>query len=120
MTLSNGDLEPGDLGPASYIEVEPDLLGRIVLVVHGAVDLPEAGHLRALLTEAANTDCPGIVVDLTDVHFMGSSGLGVLVQAHLELDGAGRSLHVRGASTTIRRAFEITQLDRMVVFEEQA
>jgi anti-sigma B factor antagonist len=120
MTLSNGDLDPGELGPVSYIEVEPDLLGRTVLVVHGAVDLPEAGDLRALLTEATTGDCPGVVVDLSDVHFMGSSGLGVLVQAHQELDAAGRSLHIRGASPTIRRAFEITQLDRMLVFEEPA
>ena len=126
--MANGDLGPSDdedleasgPGPMSYIEVEPDLLGRIVLVVHGSVDLPEAGELRAHLTEATSGDCPGVVVDLTDVHFMGSSGFGVLVQAHQELEGAGRSLHIRGASPTIRRAFGITQLDRLLLFEESA
>lgn len=111
-------MSEGDMGPLSYIEVEPDLLGRVVLVVHGAVDLPEAGDLRALLTEAVSGEAPGVVVDLSDVHFMGSSGLGVLVQAHKELDGVGRSLHIRGASPTIRRAFEITQIDRMIEFDD--
>lgn len=125
--MSNGDLgasddelEAGELGPVSYIGVKSDLLGRIVLVVHGAIDLTEAGELRAHLVEASHTDCPGVVVDLTDVHFMSSSGFGIIAQAHQELDGAGRSLHIRGASPTIRRAFGITQLDRILVLEEPA
>ena len=111
-------MSEADLGPVPHIDVEPDLLGRVVLRVHGAVDLPEAGELRAMLTEACQSDCPGVVVDLTDVHFMGSSGYGVLVQMHQELDAGGRSLHIRGASPAIRKGFEITQLDRVLDFEE--
>lgn len=118
--MTDADLGNGEAERASHIDVEPDLLGRVVLVVHGSVDLPEAGELRALLTEACNGDAPGVVVDLTDVHFIGSSGLGVLVQAHQQLESAGRSLHIRGASPSIRKAFEITQLDRVLMFEEPA
>jgi len=99
------------------IEVVPDLEGRVVLVVHGALDLPEVGELRALLNEAATSDPPGVVVDLTDVHFVGSSGLGVLLEAHNELAERGTSLVVRGASTTIRRAFAITKLDEVLTLE---
>lgn len=103
-----------DQVPVSYIDVEPDLQGRLVLRVHGAVDLPETGELRALLNEALSLDYRAVVVDLTEVHFMGSSALGVLVEAHQRLDGVGRSLHIRGAAPAILRAFEITQLDKVL------
>ena len=99
------------------IEVVPDLEGRVVLVVHGALDLPEVGELRALINEAASTDPPGVVVDLTDVHFVGSSGLGVLLEAHHQLAERGSALVVRGASTNIRRAFSITKLDEVLQLE---
>ena len=102
------------------IEVEPDLEGRVVVIVHGSLDLPEVGRLRAVLTEICAGDAPAVVVDLSHVSFIGSSGLGVLVQARQELDVMGRKLIVRGASPPIRRTFEITQLDHVIEVEESA
>lgn len=100
------------------IEVEPDLEGRVVVLVHGPLDLPEVGPLRAVLTELRAGDCPAIVVDLSDVTFIGSSGLGVLLQGHQDLSAEGRSLILRGAAPQIKRAFEITHLDGVFQFED--
>jgi anti-anti-sigma factor len=100
------------------IEVEPDLEGRVVVIVHGSLDLPEVGPLRAILTEICAGDAPGVVVDLTDVTFIGSSGLGILIQAKQDLDQLNRALVVRGAAPQIRQAFEITHLDQVLEFEE--
>jgi anti-anti-sigma factor len=100
------------------IEVEPDLEGRVVVIVHGSLDLPEVGPLRAILTEICAGDAPGVVVDLTDVTFIGSSGLGILIQAKQDLDQLSRALVVRGAAPQIRQAFEITHLDQVLEFED--
>lgn len=100
------------------IEVEPDLEGRVVVIVRGALDLPEVGPLRAILTELCAEDWPDVVIDLTDVGFIGSSGLGILVQAKHDLDRLGRGLLLRGAAPQVRRAFEITHLDHVLEFEE--
>lgn len=100
------------------IEVEPDLEGRAVVRVHGPLDLPEVGSLRAVLTELRESGCPVIVVDLEHVNFIGSSGLGALLQAQQDLDRLGRRLVLRGAASQIRRAFEITHLDEVFEFED--
>lgn len=100
------------------IEVEPDLEGRVVVIVHGSLDLPEVGPLRAVLQEVCAGDCPSVVVDLTDVTFIGSSGLGVLVQAQQELEKLERSLVLRGVGSRIRRTFEVTHLDQVFALED--
>lgn len=100
------------------IEVEPDLEGRVVVIVHGALDLPEVGPLRAVLGEICAAGSPSVVIDLTNVSFIGSSGIGAILQARQQLDGLGRSLVLRGAAPTIRRAFQITHLDGILDFEE--
>ena len=102
------------------IEVEPDLEGRVVLIVHGSLDLPEVGPLRAALQDICSGDCPAVVVDLSDVTFIGSSGLGVLVQAKQELDKPERSLVLRGVGSRIRRTFAVTHLDQVFDFEDVA
>jgi anti-sigma B factor antagonist len=100
------------------IEVEPDLEGRTVVIVHGALDLIEAADLREVLVRVCGADCPHVVLDLTDVTFVGSSALGVIVQTQGELAQRSRTLVLRGTSPSIRRAFEITRLDRVIDFEE--
>jgi anti-sigma B factor antagonist len=102
------------------IEVEPDLEGRIVVVVRGALDLVEAADLRTVLTRVCGGDCPHVVLDLTNVTFVGSSALGVIVQARNDLAEQDRTLLLRGTSGAIRRAFELTHLDRVIDFEEDA
>ncbi len=100
------------------IDVEPDLAGRIVVRVHGALDLPEVGDLRTILARVCDGDCPDVVVDLEDVTFIGSSGMGLLLQTSNELADSGRSMVLRGAAPSIRRAFAITHLDQVLTFED--
>lgn len=105
--------------PQIDIEVEPDLEGRVVVRAHGALDLVEAAELRTILRQVCDGQGPSrVVLDLTDVSFVGSSGLGVIVEANNALEECGRSLVVRGAARPIRRAFQITHLDRIVAIEE--
>jgi anti-sigma B factor antagonist len=106
-----------DREPQIEIEVEPDLEGRLVVLVSGSVDLVEAAELRTVLHRVCDGDCPGVVLDLSDVTFVGSSGLGVIVEAHQVLEGQRRTFVVRGTAPAIRKAFEITQLDRIIHLE---
>jgi anti-sigma B factor antagonist len=107
-----------DRDPQIDIEVEPDLEGRVVVVVRGALDLLEAAELRTILNRVCVSDCPDVVLDLSDVTFVGSSGLGVMIEAQQMLQRNRRRLVLRGTAPAIRRAFEITHLDRLVTFEE--
>lgn len=106
--------------PKIEVVVEPDLQGRIVMVVRGVLDLTEVPDFREVFSKVLATDCPDVVVDLTDVSFVGSSGLGLLLQAHSDLAADGRTLVVKGTQGSIRRAFEITHLDYLLEPEGDA
>jgi len=99
------------------IDVEPDLEGRIVVRVHGPLDLPEVGDLRAVFANLTTIEGPDVVLDLTAVSFLGSSGMGTIAGLHQELADRGRHLLLRGTSPMIRKALSITGLDRMLDLE---
>ncbi|MFP5255616.1 MAG: STAS domain-containing protein [Acidimicrobiia bacterium] len=99
------------------IDVEPDLEGRIVVRVTGPLDLPEVADLRAVFANLITIEGPDVVLDLSGVTFLGSSGMGTIAQLHQELAGAGRHLTLRGASPMIHKAFTVTGLDRMLDLE---
>ena len=94
------------------IEVIPLSDDHVSLLVHGDLDLREAGELRAVLADACAGPYRTVVVDLTDVGFVGSTGIGVLAHQAAALREEGRVLRVSGTQERVRRAFEITGLDQ--------
>ena len=50
------------------------------MLVRGEIDLTEAGELRAVLADACAGSHRTVIVDLSGVGFIGSSGMGVLAQ----------------------------------------
>jgi anti-sigma B factor antagonist len=100
--------------PQIEVMVEPDLQGRVVMIVRGVLDLPEVAPFREVVEKVCATDCPDVVVDLSGVTFVGSSGLGLLIQTRQDLEASDRTLVVRGVTPAIRRAFEITHLDDLL------
>jgi anti-sigma B factor antagonist len=83
-------------------------------IVHviGEVDMATAPELRRALVAASAGRPPAIVVDLTAVGFLDSSGIGVLAGAYRQLQAHGGQLHVATSSPLIVRLFEITHTDR--------
>jgi anti-anti-sigma factor len=59
-----------------------------VLSVHGTLDVLTTPDLEAEISAAAAKAPAGLVVDLTAVDFLGSSGMGALVTAHSDLTPA--------------------------------
>ena len=87
-----------------------------VKVVHlsGPVDVSQAMQLREVLGE--HLDGPGarVLVDLSGVPLIDSSGIGVMVTAHRRADGAGASFALAGAGTTVARVFSLTRTDKLL------
>ena len=74
-------VEAGDDGLLRFNPV--DTGAAIVLTSAGEVDLETGPRLRATLARLLERpDAVPIVVDLTDVTFLGSTGIAVLVDAH--------------------------------------
>jgi anti-sigma B factor antagonist len=89
-----------------------------VLVVHGDADLHSAPELRERLRMATEGGSSGLVVDLSDVTFIDSTSLGVLLGAVKELRARGRELRLVVPQRDVRRIFELTLLDHVFVLDE--
>jgi anti-sigma B factor antagonist len=85
--------------------------------VGGEVDMTSAPTLRDHLLGHIGLGEPCVVVDLSGVEFMDSTGLSALVVAYRQADEIGSSVVVAGAQPAVRRVLEITQLD--VLLEHQ-
>jgi len=106
----DGEL-PGLQVPIEVVPMGPDL---VTVLVRGDIDLREAGELRGVLADACSGAHRSVLIDLSGVHFIGSSGLGVLARAGDEMHDAGRTLVIRGCSPALLRAFEVTGLRRVL------
>jgi stage II sporulation protein AA (anti-sigma F factor antagonist) len=87
-----------------------------VVSVVGEVDLVSCDALRHALDGALGTSSR-TVVDLTDLSFIDSSGLSVLVEAHRKARDAGGVFVVRNATPMLKRLLDITRLDTLLVLE---
>jgi len=88
--------------------------GTTVVTVSGEVDLQTALRLAAALEEARATAGASIVVDLSTVDFLDSSGLGVLVTAHRETESAGRQLRLVRPRPAVGKVLTITRMSEVI------
>jgi anti-sigma B factor antagonist len=97
-----------------------ETVGRAVVSLEGELDLSSAPELRELLVALAEKDGTDIVLDLTDLVFVDSTGLSVLVMALNRSRGAGGSITLRNPSASVMRILEITGLVSVFSVESAA
>jgi anti-sigma B factor antagonist len=89
----------------SQFSVAHDGSGTVV-TANGQLDLAVTDELRAVLTSLTGV----VTIDLSEVTFIDSSTIGVLVGAHNRLTGDGGELRLRHPQEMPRRVFEIVGL----------
>src|SRR5262245_60746663 len=85
--------------------------GVPVVSIHGDVDVYSAPNLRDSLNELFDNGSATVIVDLTDVAFLDSTGLGALIEARKSSVDAGGTLPVVCTHERILKLFTITGLD---------
>ena len=85
---------------------------RVVVVhVQGDIDLSRSVEFQQGLLELLDGRPRGIVVNLSDVPYMDSSGVASLVKLMSRARKKRLSLHLTGLRDRVRSVFEITRLD---------
>ncbi len=90
-----------------------EVAGHVVLEARGEVDIYTSAMLRERLIEVIDGGARQVVVDLSRVDFLDSSGLGVLVGALKRIRTADGDLNLVCASEKLLKIFRITALDRV-------
>lgn len=91
-----------------------DDAGVTVIEVGGEIDAVTVVTLKDALERALPSATGAVVVDLRDVSFLDSTGLGVLVSAMKAARRGGVHFRLVSDTARVRRVFEITGLDTVV------
>lgn len=84
--------------------------GSTVVAARGEIDVATAPALRERLDLVIDRDSGPVVVDLTSVTFIDSTGLGVLIGARQRCAEGSRDLRIVIVEPRILKVFEITGL----------
>lgn len=85
----------------------------LILELAGEIDLNCSVELRGLLLEALETKSEKLVVDLSDVSFMDSSGLATLIETLQVSRKQNTELALAGLHPRVKSVFEISRLDQL-------
>lgn len=90
----------------------------VTLSLRGELDHHAALAVRDMIRDTVEEDLPGkLVLDLSGLSFMDSSGIAVVMGARRDCDGIGAGFAVRGAAGTALRIFQAAGLPGRVTFE---
>jgi anti-sigma B factor antagonist len=86
--------------------------GEIILELSGEIDLRTSPGLRASCLELLDEKIARIVLDLTGVSYIDSSGVGTIVELKRKAMRNKSKVILVGLQPRVRSLFEITRLDK--------
>ncbi|MCW2994508.1 MAG: hypothetical protein JWQ18_2003 [Conexibacter sp.] len=85
--------------------------GATVVEVEGEIHVSTAPEFSGMLSAAVDGGRTSLVLDLTSVSFIDSTGLSVLLSTSRRVTRAGGRMALVCSNPTVLRLFEITRLD---------
>ncbi|RSK30722.1 anti-sigma factor antagonist [Rhodovulum iodosum] len=101
------------------MQLRPETRGGAlwVIVEEPRIDAAVAIQFKDRMREIAAGGPDRVVLDLSQVGFLDSSGLGAVV-AVLKLMGEGRRLELAGLTPTVEKVFRLTRMDSVFTIHE--
>lgn len=92
----------------------------LLATVSGEIDHHSAKAIRSAIDTSLAASAPeALVIDLSGVTFMDSSGLGLVLGRYTKATEAGIAFSVTGATERVRKIFDMAGLDRIIDYKEQ-
>ena|SRR5215469_651177 len=92
------------------IEKIEDASGATVLRLHGPLLL---GNFFPLQNMVRSDNAALLVVDVSDMPYIDSAGIGCLVGAHVSRENSGRHLILVGANDRLMTSLKVTKVDQL-------
>ena len=86
-----------------------------VMRVAGEIDLSTQADLTDAIQQAMGSGATRVVLDLCEVHFMGSAGLNALLDAHRRAEHEQRDFRVIAGSRGARRTIDVAGVRQFLV-----
>lgn len=85
-----------------------------VIPIAGDVDIRNAIEVREKLLAALVSDAPALVLDLTGLRFVDSTGIGIIAGACRRAQATGKAIDVVGLPPRIARVFATAGVDALL------
>ena len=97
--------------------VNIDTRGRaLVAVLHGELDHLQAERMRVQIDSAfEKSPCKYIVFDMSNINFMDSSGIGMIIGRYKNAEKRGGQVALANMNDNIARLFEISGLAKIIL-----
>lgn len=104
------------------MEIHSKLVGEgvAVLKLQGKLNMVSAPRLREEVHAAVAAGNSRVAIDLTEVDFIDSSGLGALINGLKATRQAGGDLRIVAPTEQVRLVLELTNIDRVLKAYENA
>jgi anti-anti-sigma factor len=90
----------------------------LTIALFGELDIGTAGAAQRALDEAEATAAGVIVVDLSGLTFMDSTGIRLLLSAHARSRADGNRLALRRGPASVQRVLELCAVDELLPFAD--
>lgn len=98
------------------MDIKTNIMGdRAEIQVNGHLDAYWAPHLVAALNDTVRQGSHEISLDLSQVDFMSSAGIGVLLACHKQLQAIRGTLVISRASDQVRKLIKLSGLEDMLL-----
>lgn len=91
---------------------------RYVISVKGEIDIYSAPGFKESLIQSISDVSKDIVLECSDLAYIDSMGLGILVGVLKRVKEKGNNMIIRNPRKTVRKLFKITGLDKAFIIEE--
>lgn len=90
----------------------------VIIKLSGELDHHMTSGIRNQADEAIKSRSPStVILDFSDITFMDSSGIGLVMGRYRLLQNTGGKIVIRGASSSIMSVMKMAGLERLAEFE---
>ncbi|SHH30293.1 STAS domain-containing protein [Tepidibacter thalassicus] len=83
----------------------------------GEIDIYTANELKKVLIEVVSINPQDIILNASELEYIDSTGLGVLIGVLKRLRQQGKDIHIIEAKKNVKKLFNITGLDKIFKVE---
>jgi anti-sigma B factor antagonist len=98
---------------AKFEEIE----GRYVATLEGEMDTAAAAEVEKVMEPLYTSDGKDVIIDCTNLEYIASSGLRILISILKGAKSAGSRVVLRGVNDDIKSVFKLTGFDSIFEFE---
>ena len=91
--------------------------GKMVAALSGELDTAAAVEMEAALQQLFNSNGKDVILDCTDLEYIASSGLRILLNLLKKVNAGGSRIVLKNVNEVIRDVFEITGFVSLFEFE---